>query len=188
MAARPGGWLTLSCIACNSPPSSGRRLQQIYTEFAILEIVLQTIAPTNAIAYQPARRAPSRIEAVGIVIPARNESETIAKCISNIFAAHSHSGWRNSLWIVVVADACTDTTAKVARSAIGAFGEVLEIGARSLQTAHRIGASTVMEHFRHMSRHSVLLTSTCAGAEVRRDWIDTMVYQRLLATLDPSRS
>ena len=68
-----------------------------------------------------------------------------------------------------------------------ARGEVLEIGARSLQTAHRIGASTVMEHFRHMPRHAVLLTSTCAGAEVRRDWIDTMVYQRLLATLDPSR-
>ena len=113
--------------------------------------MLQDIAPTNIeyqpAAYQPARRAPSRIEAVGIVIPARNESETIAKCISNIFAAHSHSGWRNSLWIVVVADACTDTTAKVARSAIGAFGEVLEIGARSLQTAHRIGASTVRDMY-----------------------------------------
>jgi cellulose synthase/poly-beta-1,6-N-acetylglucosamine synthase-like glycosyltransferase len=166
-------------------------LQQIYTELAILEFVLQDIAPTNIAyqpaAYQPARRAPSRIEAVGIVIPARNESETIAKCISNIFAAHNHSGWRNSLWIVVVADACTDATAKVARSAVGAFGEVLEIGARSLQTAHRIGASTIMEHFRHMSRHAVLLTSICAGAEVRRDWIDTMIYQRLLATLDPSR-
>ena len=153
--------------------------------------MLQDIAPTNIAyqpaAYQPACRAPSRIEAVGVFIPARDESEKIAKCILNIFAAHSHSGWRNSLWIVVVADACTDTTAKVARSALGAFGAVLEIGARSLQTAHRIGASTVMEHFRHMPRHSVLLTSTCAGAEVRRDWIDTMIYQRRLATLDPSR-
>jgi hypothetical protein len=177
----------LSRVACNSQPSAGKRLQQIYTELAILEIVLQDIAPINAVAYQPARRAPSRIEAVGIVIPARNESETIAQCILNIFAAHSHSGWRNSLWIVVVADACTDTTAKAARSVIGAFGEVLEIGARSLQTAHRIGASTAMEHFRHIPRHAVLLTSTCAGAEVRRNWIDTLIYHRLLATLDPSR-
>ena len=86
-----------------------------------------------------------------------------------------------------MADACTDTTAKVARSAIGAFGEVLEIGARSLQMAHRIGASTVMEHFRRMPRHAVLLTSTCAADEVHRNWIDTLIYQRLLATLDPSR-
>lgn len=138
-------------------------------------IVLQNIAPTTTLSFRPECRAPSRIQAVGIVIPVRNQSDTIAQCIQNIFAAHSRSGWRNSLWIVVVADACTDATAKVARNAIGAFGEVLEVAARSLQTAHRIGASTVMDHFRHVPRHALLLTSTDAGTQLRRDWIDTQL-------------
>jgi hypothetical protein len=150
-------------------------LQHFYAGIAILNVVLQNIAPTSTLGPRPERRASSRIQAVGIVIPARNQSDTIAQCIQNIFAAHSHTGWRNSLWIVVVADACTDATAKVARNAIGAFGEVLEVAAGSLQTAHRIGASTVMDHFRHVPRHALLLTSTDAGAPLRRDWIDTQL-------------
>jgi hypothetical protein len=126
-------------------------------------VVLLNIAPTTTLTHRSERSAPSRIQAVGIVIPVRNQSDTIAQCIQSIFSAHSRSGWRNSLWIVVVADACTDATAKVARNAIGAFGEVLEVAARSLQTAHRIGASTVMDHFRHVPRHALLLTSADAG-------------------------
>jgi hypothetical protein len=135
--------------------------------------VSQLAAPTSALAYQPAPRLPSKIQAVGIVIPVRDQSNTIAKSILSIFAANSYSGWRNSLWIVVVADACTDDTARVARDAIGAFGEVLEVSARSPQTAHRIGASSVIEHFHDMPRHALLLASVEAGTEIRRDWMDT---------------
>jgi hypothetical protein len=134
--------------------------------------VSQSIASATVPAYHEVSRAPSRIEAVGIVIAARNQSDAIGNCIYSIFAANSHSGWRNSLWIVVVADACTDATAKVARDALGAFGQVLEVSARSRQAAHRIGASTVMEHFRDVPRHALLLASTDAAADVRRDWIE----------------
>jgi hypothetical protein len=138
----------------------------------VASISMQHSNTSNAIAHHQVLRAPSRIEGVGVVIPVRNQADTIAQCILSIFAANSYSGWRNSLWIVVVADACTDETAKVARHTIGAFGEVLEVAARSLRTAHRIGASTVLEHFRHKPRHSLLLASADAGTEVRRDWID----------------
>jgi hypothetical protein len=133
--------------------------------------VPKTFAPASAAPYTPAR-SPSNIQAVGIVILARNQAEAIAKCISGLFAANSYSGWHNSLWIVVVADACTDDTAKAARIALGAFGQVLEICARSAQAAHRLGASVVMEHFRHVPRHTLLLTTTDATAELPRDWID----------------
>jgi hypothetical protein len=133
---------------------------------------MQQSNTSSALAHHQILHAPSRIEAVGVVIPARNQADTIAKCILSIFAANSHSGWRNSLWIVVVADACTDETAKVARHAIGAFGEVLEVAARSLRAAHRIGASSVLEHFHHKPRHSLLLASADACTDVRRDWID----------------
>jgi hypothetical protein len=159
----------------HSRPAGAKCLQHFYAGIAILNVVLQNLAPTTTLGLRPERRAPSRIQAVGIVIPVRNQSDTIAQCIQNIFAAHSRSGWRSSLWIVVVADACTDATAKVARNAIGAFGEVVEVAARSLQTAHRIGASTVMDHFRDVPRHALLLTSTDAGTQLRPDWIDTQL-------------
>jgi len=139
--------------------------------------VSQLLAPTDSQTYRPVLRAPSKIRAVGIVIAARDQCDTIAKSILSIFAANSHSGWRNSLWIVVVADACTDATAKVARDAIGAFGEVLEVTARSTQTAHRIGASSVIEHFRDIPRHALLLTSVDAGTELHSDWMSTKLQR-----------
>jgi hypothetical protein len=128
-------------------------------------------APASAPAQTPTRSS-SKIQAVGIVIPAHNHAGTIAKCISSLFAANSHSGWRNSLWIVVVADACTDDTAKAARNALGAFGQVLEVSTRSRQAAHQLGAATVMEHFRDVPRHTLLLTSTEVAADLPRDWIE----------------
>jgi hypothetical protein len=128
--------------------------------------------PANISAYAPVSRPASKIEAIGIVIPARNAAPSIGKCIHSLFAANRHSGWRNSLWIVVVADACTDDTAKVARRALGAFGQVLEVCARSRQTAHRIGSDILMDHFRGVPRHALLLASPDAETELRQDWID----------------
>jgi hypothetical protein len=49
---------------------------------------------------------------------------------------------------------------------------VLEIGAHSPQAAYQLGAAIVMEHFRAVPRHTLLLTSTDAAAELPRDWID----------------
>ena len=72
----------------------------------------------------------------------------------------------------MVSDACTYQTAKVARRTIGAFGEVLEVTARSLRTAHRIGESTLLDHFWHRPRHAVMLASADADNRVPRDWID----------------
>jgi hypothetical protein len=122
-------------------------------------------------------RTPSRIEAVGVVIPARNQAGAIAQCIFSLFAANDYSGWRHSLWIVVVADACMDDTAKRARHAVGAFGEVLEIAARSDRTAHRLGTSAVLEHFRRKPRHALLLAAAGADTPVRRDWIDASLQR-----------
>ena len=130
------------------------------------------LAPANAAhAYSPTR-TPSKIQAVGIVIPAHNHAATIAKCIASLFAANSQSGWHNSLWIVVIADACTDETAKVAREALGAFGQVLEICAHSRRAAHQLGATAVMEHFADTPRHALLVASTDGAANLPSDWID----------------
>jgi glycosyltransferase involved in cell wall biosynthesis len=137
--------------------------------------VSQRQAQAGAPAAGQTSRLPSKIEAVGIVISAHNQAGTIAKCIHGLFAANSHTGWHNSLWIVVVSDACTDDTAKLARSALGAFGQVLEVSARSPQTAHRIGASAILDHFHDVPRHALLLASTDADMDLRRDWIENQV-------------
>jgi hypothetical protein len=133
--------------------------------------VPKNLASASAPAYAPTRSA-TKIQAVGVVVQAHDQAGAIVKCILSLFAANSHSGWRNSLWIVVVADACTDDTAKMARNALGAFGQVLEVCARSGQAAHRLGVATVMEHFHDVPRHTLLLTSTDATADLPRDWID----------------
>lgn len=134
----------------------------------------KNLAPASVPACAPTRSAP-KIQAVGIVVPAHNHARTIAQCIAGIFAANSHSGWRNSLWIVVVADASTDDTAKIAREALGAFGQVLEICAHSRQVAHQVGAAAVIEHFRDVPRHTLLLMSTTATVELPRDRIDAQL-------------
>ena len=129
--------------------------------------------PSPASAALPTEARPtSKIQAVGIVIPVRNHAHAIAKCIGKLFAANSYCGWRNWLWIVVVADASTDDTAKIARHALGAFGQVLEVSAQSRQAAYRLGAAAVMDHFREVPRHSLLMVSRDATAELPLDWID----------------
>src|ERR1700736_5544531 len=116
---------------------------------------MQNLATSSDPAYRQELYIPAVIEAVGVVIPARNQADTIAQCILSIFAANSFAGWRNSLWIVVVADACSDKTVKVAREAVGAFGEVLEVARQSIGTARGIGASAVLEHFHQKRRHAI---------------------------------
>jgi hypothetical protein len=136
--------------------------------------VSQKPASARAAACTPTR-ARSKIRAIGVVILARNHADTIAKCIQSLFAANSYAGWRNSLWIVVVADSCTDDTARIAREAIGSFGQVLEVCAHSRQAGLKVGAVAVMEHFGDVPRHTLLLSSMDATADLPQEWIDSQV-------------
>jgi glycosyltransferase involved in cell wall biosynthesis len=142
---------------------------------------------SHDIAYRQELNTPSALEAVGVVIPARNRADTIAQCILSIFAAISYTGWRNSLWIVVVAEACTDKTVKVARDAVGAFGEVLEVAAESRGGARGIGVGAILEHFCHKPRYSVLLASTDADTCVPADWIDIQLKRQIAGVASIAR-
>lgn len=121
----------------------------------------------------------SKIEAIGVVIRARNQAETIAQCILSIFAANHRAGWQKSLWIIVVADACMDKTVKVARDAVGAFGRVLAVDVASSRTAREIGAGAVFEHFHNKPRHAILLANADANTCMRRDWIDIQLKRHV---------
>jgi hypothetical protein len=134
-------------------------------------VVSQNLILASTAALPPAR-PPAKIQAVGIVIPTRNHASAIGKCIAGLFAANSCAGWRSSLWIVVVAHGSTDDTARIARQALGAFSQVLAISAHSRAAAYEVGADAVMDHFRDVPRHAVLLIGGDPTAQLPRDWID----------------
>jgi hypothetical protein len=117
----------------------------------------------------------SKIEALGIVMPVGNGVTAVSQSIHQIFAANSRSGWRTAIWLVVVADMCTDDTARVARRLVGSFGEVLEVRAHSEDDARRVGAAAVFEHFHRKPRHTIALTYARPGVDLPEEWIDHLL-------------
>jgi cellulose synthase/poly-beta-1,6-N-acetylglucosamine synthase-like glycosyltransferase len=109
---------------------------------------------------------------VGVVIPARNEEETIEKCIASVLVAGEYHLRRGALWIVVVADACSDRTASRARTAIGESGQVIETRVSSAGAARRLGAEAAMNRFRHVDPRLIWLANTDADTCVCGDWLD----------------
>ncbi|CAM2159030.1 Glycosyl transferase family 2 (plasmid) [Pararobbsia alpina] len=100
---------------------------------------------------------------LGVVIPAHNESHTIGACVRAVASAISHRqlGGEDAR-IVVVADACTDDTARLA-SESGA--EVVDMVARNVGMARAAGA-------RHLlSLGARWLAFTDADTIVSPDWL-----------------
>lgn len=112
---------------------------------------------------------------IGVVIPARNEEATIAACIDSVLAAGAIHRRGGNLWVVVVADSCTDRTASLARTAIGFCGEVIEATAGAAGAARRLGAAAVMARFHHVEPQNIWLANTDADTCVCRDWIDVQL-------------
>jgi cellulose synthase/poly-beta-1,6-N-acetylglucosamine synthase-like glycosyltransferase len=108
---------------------------------------------------------------VGVVIPAQNEEGTIAGCIASVLQSHEHCAFDEDLWIVVVADACSDHTAEAARSALGGTGEVIECEVRSPGTARRLGVEAVLRRHAAHSHDRLWLANTDADTLVPVDWL-----------------
>ena len=75
---------------------------------------------------------------IGIVVPAHNEEKFISTCLESVLdaAAHPDLGGE-SVEIIVVLDACTDQTGRLARE-LGVT--TLDIGARNVGLARQLGA------------------------------------------------
>ena len=108
---------------------------------------------------------------VGVVIPAQNEEQTIERCIASVIASHDACAAPARLWVVVVADACTDATAAYARRAIGERGEVIDCAPRSAGTARLLGVAAVLKHFKDVSARRIWLANTDADSHVPLDWL-----------------
>ncbi len=109
--------------------------------------------------------------AVGVVIPARNEADSIVACLDSVVRALDAAPAVDSSWIVVVADSCSDQTASFARRRLAGRGKVIECSVASPGAARRVGATEVLEHFEGYRSSEVWIANTDADSRVSLDWI-----------------
>ena len=109
---------------------------------------------------------------VGVIVPAKNEADSIARCVRSIREAHRTLDRFVRLWIVVVADACTDGTVARARAALHEDGEVIECDVRSAGAARTIGVAAALGHFGMTPADQVWLANTDADTYVPSDWLE----------------
>jgi glycosyltransferase involved in cell wall biosynthesis len=106
------------------------------------------------------------INAVGVVIPAHDEQDLLPSCLAAVRRAARQVSV--PVYVVVVADACTDRTAELAR-AEGAT--VVEARARSVGAARRAGAGQVLRSVRHLDPATLWIATTDADTLVPRCWL-----------------
>lgn len=107
------------------------------------------------------------IEAVGVVVPAHNEEDLLPSCLDAVRqAARMLAG--TPVHLVVVADACTDRTAELARRGGAA---VVEIHARSVGAAREAGAREVLSRTQPLDPGAVWLATTDADTLVPPGWL-----------------
>jgi glucosyl-3-phosphoglycerate synthase len=106
-----------------------------------------------------------------VVIPARDEEHTIAGCLAAL--AHQTVG-REAFETILVADACTDETETVARSAAQRLGLVLTVlqgpGAGS-GPARRVGMDAAADRLDAVGRSDGLIATTDADSTPSPDWL-----------------
>jgi glycosyltransferase involved in cell wall biosynthesis len=107
------------------------------------------------------------IGAVGVVIPAHDEEDLLPSCLAAVrLAAAPLAGV--PVHVVVVADACTDQTARLARAGGAA---VLEIRARSVGAARAAGVEEVLRQTGPLDPAAVWLATTDADTLVPPCWL-----------------
>ncbi|MDT0301882.1 glycosyltransferase [Streptomonospora wellingtoniae] len=109
------------------------------------------------------------IRAAAVVVPANDEAATIERCVRSAAASLAVCGLAaGRCRLVVVADACTDATAELARRA-GAL--VVEASYRSAGAARAAGMRAALEHPCGQRPRSVWLATTDADSTVPRRWL-----------------
>jgi cellulose synthase/poly-beta-1,6-N-acetylglucosamine synthase-like glycosyltransferase len=114
---------------------------------------------------------PPRPLAVGVIIPARDEEDSIVESLDSVIRALDVAPAVDSSWIVVVADGCSDQTARLARRRLAGRGTVIECSVASPGTARRLGAAEVLTHFAGRGPSEVWMANTDADSRVGVDWI-----------------
>jgi glycosyltransferase involved in cell wall biosynthesis len=111
----------------------------------------------------------TRIDWIGVVVPAHNEQELLPACVSALLAAAAAVGI--TVEVLVVLDACTDD------SALAAFpAATLSVDARSVGQARRDGFARLLQGRPDgVSDNQTWLATTDADTIVPVDWLVRML-------------
>lgn len=116
--------------------------------------------------------ASDAVEAIGIGVPARDESGSVAQCIAALDVAARRATTR--VHLVVVADGCADDTAHRARRSIAAAtaltGRVVETGPRGVGAARTLALDLALADLGEDPAR-VWLASTDADTCVASSWL-----------------
>ena len=126
--------------------------------------------PPGFVAVSAGARSASVIRAVAVVVPAHDEEELLAGCLKALIRARGRGASAGlETQIVVVADACTDGTAAVARC-MGA--RVVTTDVRNVGAARALGTAAALEDFerRGYRAREIWLAHTDADTLVPPDW------------------
>ena len=117
------------------------------------------------------------IEAIGVIVPAHDEEELLADCLSSLDLAARRAGV--PVHVAVVLDDCRDGSAGVARRAVVTGGvTILETRGRSVGRARAVGASALLARHRDVDPAALWLATTDADSVVPPRWLEA---QRVLA-------
>ena len=114
---------------------------------------------------------PGAVEAAGVVVPAHDEETLLPACLAALRMLPVRC--RLPVHVVVVADACTDQTAAVARAA-GA--RVIGIHARRVGAARAAGMRELLRLTAGSDPSAVWLATTDADTVVPPDWLRRQLH------------
>jgi glycosyltransferase involved in cell wall biosynthesis len=105
-----------------------------------------------------------------VLIPARNEEELLPRCLASVLEARARLPARVTCDIVIVVDASTDRTARIAQDMLAGNGAVVTIDAGIVGSARAIAASIALERY-HGPLPLCWFAHTDADCIVPQDWL-----------------
>ena len=111
----------------------------------------------------------SAVQALGVVVPARDEQELLPGALAALGVAASRvARLGTTVDLLVVADSCTDNTAEVARAA---GVPVLEVDAGAVGLARAAGLRHLLDRLSAVPRSRLWLATTDADSQVPPHWL-----------------
>ena len=109
------------------------------------------------------------IEAIGVVVPARNEETLLPACLASLAATAAHPALAGvRVRVVVVLDSCTDRSAHVVRAS---RVRALEVEAGNVGVARAAGVADLLCQEPSVDRERVWLAMTDADTTVPYHWL-----------------
>jgi glycosyltransferase involved in cell wall biosynthesis len=111
------------------------------------------------------------IEAVAVVVPAKNEENCIGACIAALEVARAQAADRAETFLVLVLDSCSDGTRAAAANWLEHPHQVLEVDFSNVGKARAHGMDYALRHFAQRDRRHVWLATTDADSRVPDSWL-----------------